>query len=454
MISVPPQAGLHIIGIGGAGMSAIATVLMERGYRVSGSDQAESEITRRLRDQGARVFIGHRAENVGEVVMVIASSAVSEDNAEISAARSRGIPISKRAQFLGWLMQGSVGVAVAGTHGKTTTTAMVTQILLGDGRDPSFIVGGTIGAIGKSAHAGRDPEFVIEADEYDRTFLGLTPTIEIVTNVEHDHPDYYPTFNDVLAAFRSFIGLLPNDGLLVACGEDTAAAKLANSVAQKVLYGFDSKFDWYATDMQPNNAGGSDFIAYHQGESLGLIRLRVPGKHNVLNALAALAATERLGVPFVKAQDALSEFRGVGRRFEVRGEVNGVTIVDDYGHHPTEIKATLAAARLRYPGRSIWAVFQPHTYSRTKTLLDQFAAAFVDADHVVVTAIYAAREKDTLGISNADVVKSMKHGDARAIDALNDVVEYLKANTQTGDVVITFSAGDANKISSALINAQ
>jgi UDP-N-acetylmuramate--alanine ligase len=453
-ISLPPNARLHIIGIGGAGMSAIAIVLMERGYRVSGSDQSESDVTQRLRDQGAQVFSGHRAENVGEVDMVIASSAVQADNVELAAARSRGLPISKRGQFLGWLMQGSLGVAIAGTHGKTTTTAMITQILLGAGRDPSFIVGGMIGAIGKSAHAGRDREFVIEADEYDRTFLGITPTIAIITNVEHDHPDYYPTFDDVLAAFRSFIKLLPADGLLIVCGEDAPATKLASSAAQKILYGFDSKFDWSATDVRPNNAGGNDFLAYHHGESLGLVRLRVPGQHNVLNALAALAATDRLGVPFGAAQDALSEFRGVGRRFDVRGEVNGVTIVDDYGHHPTEIKATLAGARQRYPDRSIWAVFQPHTYSRTKTLLDQFAAAFVDADHVIVTAIYAAREKDTLGISNADVVRSLNHLDARAIDALTDVVEYLRANAKAGDVVITFSAGDANKISSAMINEQ
>ncbi len=454
MISLPPNARLHIIGIGGAGMSAIAIVLMERGYRVSGSDQTDSAVTQRLRDQGAQVFIGHRAENVGEVAMVIASSAVREDNLEIAAARSRGIPISKRAQFLGWLMQGSLGVAIAGTHGKTTTTAMVTQILLGAGRDPSFIVGGTITAIGKSAHAGRDREFVIEADEYDRTFLGITPTIAIITNVEHDHPDYYPTFDDVLAAFRSFIKLLPADGLLIVCGEDAPATKLASSAAQKMLYGFDQKFDWSATDIRPNNAGGNDFLAYHQRESLGLVRLRVPGQHNVLNALAALAATDRLGVPFGAAQDALSEFRGVGRRFEVRGEVKGVTIVDDYGHHPTEIKATLAGARQRYPDRSIWAVFQPHTYSRTKTLLDQFGAAFVDADHVIVTAIYAAREKESLGISNADVVRSLNHPDARAIDALMDVVEYLRLHAKAGDVVITFSAGDANRISMALINEQ
>ena len=371
-----PNARLHIVGIGGAGMSAIATLLLERGYRVSGSDQVESEVTRWLRKQGAEVFISHRAENVGEVDMVVVSSAIRADNPEWIAAQERGIPVNKRAQFLGWLMQGSLGVAVAGTHGKTTTTAMIAHTLMSAGRDPSFIVGGTIKSIGQSAHAGRDREFVIEADEYDRMFLGLTPTIEVILNVEHDHPDCYPTLDAMLEAFRAFLHRLPEDGLVVACGEDAAASSLAREAPRRLMYGFKPVLDWYATDLRPNNAGGIDFLAHHNGKMRGMARLRVPGKHNVLNALAALAVADVLGVPVNMAVDALSEFRGVGRRFEVRGEVNGVTIVDDYGHHPTEIRSTLAGARLRYSGQQIWAVFQPHTYSRTRTLLDQFAAAF------------------------------------------------------------------------------
>ncbi len=432
-------------------MSAIATVLLERGYTVSGSDQQGSEVTRSLQERGAQVFIGHRAENVGAAEMVVISSAIGDDNVEVVAARAHDIPVSKRAQFLGWLMQGSLGIAVAGTHGKTTTTGLIAHILTSAGRDPSFIAGGTIASIGRSAHAGRDREFVIEADEYDRMFLGLTPAIEVITNVEHDHPDCYPTFDEMLAAFREFVQRLPEEGLVIACGEDAAASRLAREAPRQVLYGFKPALDWYATDVRPNQAGGSDFVAHYLGKMRGLVRLRVPGKHNVLNALAALAVADQLGVPFGAAQDALSEFRGVGRRFEVRGEVNGVTVVDDYGHHPTEIRATLAGARARYPGQPIWAVFQPHTYSRTKTLLDQFAAAFVDADHVIVTAIYASRERDTLGISNRDVVASMQHPDARPIDALNDVALYLSQHTRPGDVVITFSAGDANKVSTELL---
>jgi UDP-N-acetylmuramate--alanine ligase len=451
LIELPANARLHLVGIGGAGMSAIATVLLERGYRVSGSDLTESDVTHWLREQGVEVFIGQRAENVGEVDMVVVSSAIRADNPEVIAAQERRIPVSKRAQLLGWLMQGSLGVAVAGTHGKTTTTAMIAHVLMTAGRDPSFIVGGTIKSLGRSAHAGHDREFIIEADEYDRMFLGLTPAIEVILNVEHDHPDCYPTLDAMLEAFREFIQRLPEDGMVVACGEDAAASMLAREAARRLLYGFQPSLDWYATDIRPNSAGGIDFLAHRHGDLQGIVRLRVPGKHNVLNALAALAVTEALGVPFSAAVDALSEFRGVGRRFEVRGVVNGVTIVDDYGHHPTEIKSTLAGARLRYPGQSLWAVLQPHTYSRTKALLDQFAAAFDDADHVIVTAIYASRERNTLGISNRDVVAAMHHPDARAIDGLDEVAQYLRKNMRPGDVVITFSAGDAKKVSEALL---
>jgi UDP-N-acetylmuramate--alanine ligase len=457
-IDLAPGALVHIVGIGGAGMSAIATVLLERGYRVSGSDQVESDVTRALREQGARVFIGQRAENVGAVDLLTISSAIHADNPELLAAQARGLPVVKRAPFLSWLMHGKLGIAVAGTHGKTTTTAMLAQIFMGAGRDPSFIIGGTSKAIGRAARAGEGREFIIEADEYDRMFLGLSPQIEVILNVEHDHPDCYPTLDDLLAAFREFIARLPTGGWVVACGDDARADRLAQAAPQAVRYGFKPGFDWQATDVRPNQVGGIDFLAHHAGQAQGIVRLRVPGKHNVLNALAALAVATLRDVPFMTAADALGEFRGVGRRFEVRGEANGVTVVDDYGHHPTEIKSTLAGARLRYAERSrpIWAVLQPHTYSRTKTLLHEFAAAFDDADHVIVTAIYASRERDTLGISNRDVVEAMSqrdtpHPDARAIDSLDDVVKYLRSHAQPGDVVIIFSAGDANRISAELL---
>jgi UDP-N-acetylmuramate--alanine ligase len=455
----PRPAGLksgdrvHIVGIGGAGMSAIATVLLERGHRVSGSDQIESPSTQTLRERGAQVGIGHRAENVGEVDHVLISSAIKADNVELATAQRRGIPVSKRAQFLGWLMQGALGVAVAGTHGKTTTTAMIASILARTGRDPSFIVGGTIAGMNVPAHAGRGREFVIEADEYDRTFLGLTPTVAVVTNVEHDHPDCYPTFESMLDAFRAFVGLLPESGLLALCGDDAPARSLMEYRGSRdvVTFGFGRDVTWQATDLRVNNTGGSDFVALRDGMTRGLLRLRIPGRHNVLNALAAVAATDFLGVSIEQAIEALVEFHGVGRRFELRGEACGVTVVDDYGHHPTEIRATLAAARMAYPGHAIWAVWQPHTFSRTKLLMNEFAAAFEDAHHVIVTEVFASREKDTLGVSAGAVVKRMRHRDARHATSLIDATNMLAQEVQAGDVVITMSAGDGNVVGDSLL---
>ncbi len=448
-----PGNDVHIVGIGGAGMSAIATVLLERGYRVSGSDQRESPSTQALRNRAAQVWIGHRAENVGEVDIVVVSSAIKEDNVELVAARQRGLPISKRAQLLGWLMQGAVGVAVAGTHGKTTTTAMIASILTSAGRDPSFIVGGTIAGLRTPAHAGRGREFVIEADEYDRTFLGLTPSVAVVTNVEHDHPDCFPTFESMLEAFRAFVGLLPEGGLLVVCGDDAQARGLLEFRGSRdvVMYGFGRDVTWQATDLRANHVGGSDFLVARDGSTAGLLRLRVPGRHNALNALAALAVTDSFGVAFDEARAALLEFRGVGRRFELRGEARGVAVIDDYGHHPTEIRATLAAARMAYPGHPIWAVWQPHTFSRTKLLLDEFAASFDDADHVIVTEVYASRENDSMGVSAADIVKRMMHRDARRAATLDKATAMLAERVKPGDVVITLSAGDGNLVGERLL---
>jgi UDP-N-acetylmuramate--alanine ligase len=353
---------------------------------------------------------------------------------------------------------------VAGTHGKTTTTAMIAQILLEAELDPTFIVGGVIGSLGMNARAGTGP-FVIEADEYDRTFLGLQPWAAVVTNVEHDHPDCYPTFEVMFGAFGEFVDRLPSDGVLVACRDNPPAKELGELQAHKgksvVMYGLNDGAAWRAVDVQPNNAGGSDYVLLRdpQGasgpkQSMGLVRLRVPGLHNVVNSLAALVVADQLGVSFGKARDSLTEFRGVLRRFEIRGEAAGVTVVDDYGHHPSEIKATLAAARTRFPGRTLWAVFQPHTYSRVRSLMDDFAAAFTDADHVIVTAIYAARERDTLGVSGQDIVARMSDASRRAaryIADLDEATAYLRATVKPGDVVITLSAGDGNRVGEKLL---
>ena len=449
---------IHLIGIGGAGLSAIALVLLEEGYAVSGSDQQASATTESLAARGARVAVGHRAENVAGADLVVVSSAVPPGNPEIVEARARRISVIKRAELLGRMMRGRRGVAVAGTHGKTTTTGMIAQILLEAGQDPTFIVGGVIGSLGTNARAGTGP-FVIEADEYDRTFLGLQPWAAVVTNVEHDHPDCYPTFEAMFGAFGEFVDLLPPDGVLVACHDNPPAKELGEQRALRkgqpvVMYGLGTHAAWRAVDVQSNNAGGSDYVLLRDGQSAGLVRLRVPGLHNVVNSLAALAVADQLGVSFPQASQSLTEFRGMLRRFEIKGEAAGVTVVDDYGHHPTEIRAALAAARTRFPGHGIWAVFQPHTFSRTKLLMDDFAKAFTDADHVVVTDIYASRERDTLGISGADIVARMndtRRREARYIPGLDAAAVHLLANVKPGDVVITLSAGDGNLVGDKLL---
>jgi UDP-N-acetylmuramate--alanine ligase len=456
---------VHFIGIGGTGLSAIARLMLEMGTTVSGSDRVLSPFAEKLQTDGATVFVGHRAENVAGADWVVRSSAVADDNPEVQEARARGIPVYKRADFLGRLMASpdKIGIAVAGTHGKTTTTAMIAWMLFVLGRDPSFIVGSTLTNLKTNARAGQGTPFVIEADEYDRMFLGLKPFIGIVTNLEHDHPDCYPTFDDMYAAFETFVGLIPSDGTLIACLDDAGASALMNSarkVGKNVLaYGVQgdntiSAPQWtLARNLKPNSRGGFDFEAvsnlFPETESIP-VSLQVPGKFNVQNSLAALSVAALLGLPPKKAAEALGEFRGTGRRFEVLGETNGVTVINDYGHHPTEIKATLAGARARYPERRIWAIWQPHTYSRTLTLFEHFVAAFNDADEVLVTEVYASREPKQ-DFTSAMVVSSMRHRSAHFTAELKDTTKYLLDHLQPGDVLIVFSAGDADQVSADVL---
>ncbi|MGD1995330.1 MAG: UDP-N-acetylmuramate--L-alanine ligase [Anaerolineae bacterium] len=448
---------VHLVGIGGAGLSAIARVLMERGVEVSGSDLVLSPVAEALARDGAEIFVGHRAGQVSGADLVVASSAVPNDNVELQTARAQGIPVVYRAQILAELMDGHIGVAVAGTHGKTTTTAMIASILWEGGLDPTFIVGGVVAGLSTNARAGTGPHFVVEADEYDRTFLGLRPQVAVVTNVEHDHPDCYPTFDEFQEAFTQFVSLLPQEGLLVACWDNPVARQLGNERSAKGLpvlfYGLEEGAIWRAEEVRPNFAGGSDFLALQGRQVLGLMRLRVPGRHNVSNAVAALAVADYLGVPFPTIRSALVGFWGVGRRFEVKGEADGVTVVDDYAHHPTELRATLAASRERFPGQPLWAVWQPHTYSRTRALLGGFAQAFDQADHVVVLPIYPAREHDTLGISSADAVAAIQHPDVRLVDSMEEAVVVLGTEVQSGGVVVTLGAGDGHLVGEWLLVA-
>jgi UDP-N-acetylmuramate--alanine ligase len=440
---------IHVVGIGGSGLSAIARVLHERGETVTGSDQAPSAFSQALEGLGIPVTYGHNAANVAGARLVLISSAVAPDNPEVLAARQAGIPVLRREQYFQELTAGFRTVAVAGTHGKTTTTAMIAWILHQAGRDPSYIIGGVASDLGTNAHAGKGIEFVVEADEYDRAFLGLSPSVAVVTNIEHDHPDCYPTLEDIRQAFEDFARRVQD--LLVTCGDDPVAAGLDPGAARRISYGLHSPSDWRATDVELMPEGGSSFTAWHRDLRLGSVTLTLPGVHNVSNALGALAAADQLGTPFATSSGVLSSFHGVGRRFEKIGEAGGVTVIDDYAHHPSEIRATLQAARQRYPGAEVWAVFQPHTFSRTRTLMASFAQAFADADHVLVTEIFPSREQPDGLTSGREVVHVMNHPDARFVPGLDDALRELAAGVKPGSVVVTLSAGDANRVGKDLL---
>ncbi|HSJ85684.1 MAG TPA: UDP-N-acetylmuramate--L-alanine ligase [Anaerolineales bacterium] len=455
---------VHFIGIGGSGLSAIARLLLESGYTVSGSDRALTPFADEIRKAGATVFVGHHPRNIEGADRVVRSSAVTDDNPEVQAANQIGIPVYKRADILGELMSDKTGIAIAGTHGKTTTTAMTAWVLSELERNPSFIVGGVVNNLGVNARAGKGNIFVIEADEYDNMFLGLKPQIEVVTSLEHDHPDFFPTFASVVASFQKFVDLLPADGTFITCMEDAGALELVSYArkTEKNIVGYGTQTEatittplWVmAREVKPNQRGGFDFVVSSNLGSSGMesveISLQVPGTHNVRNALAVLAIIDVLGLSRQKAAQALSQFTGTGRRFQLRGDINGISIFDDYAHHPTEIAATLAGARARYPERRIWAVWQPHTYSRTKTLFLDFARAFQDADQVIVTEVYAAREPQQ-DFTSAEIVSTMPHFSARYIATLPEVTSYLLEHLKPGDVVLVLSAGDADQISTDVI---
>lgn len=443
---------VHLIGIGGIGLSAIARVLIARGVKVTGSDLRASPITDELAKRGAKIFIGHRAENIGnaQADRVLVTSAAHEDNPEVVEAKRRGIRVDKRYNFFPELTAGKTTIAVAGTHGKTTTTGMIATILMNAGLDPSAIVGGSIPELDGNARAGSGEHFVIEADEYDRAFLGLRPKIAVVTSIEMDHPDIFRDVTEVAGAFRQFLALVPVDGLVVGCGDSERVLSELTEIkgAGIARYGFNATNDWRASEVKPNARGGSDFVVRRGDTRIGDFELQIPGTHNVLNALAAIVVADYVGVDLKITRETLKRFRGAARRFEVKGEFRGVTIIDDYAHHPSEIRATLSAARARYGKRKLWAVFQPHTYSRTEALLDDFAESFSDADHVIVTEIYAAREhaERDRGISGAQIVAKIKQRDARFIAGLEECAEFLANRLQSGDVLITLGAGDVNLV--------
>ncbi|NPV57208.1 MAG: UDP-N-acetylmuramate--L-alanine ligase [Anaerolineae bacterium] len=446
---------VHLIGIGGSGLSAIARVMLERGWRVSGSDRVISPLAKELESVGVTVMEGHQAANIAGADLVIRSSAIPDDNPEVVAAEAAGIPVLKRSQFLGKLTESHRTVAIAGTHGKTTTTAMMAWIFTQLGLDPSFIIGGVSKDLGTNAHAGTGEFFVVEADEYDHMFLALKPELAVITTMEHDHPDCFPTAQSYIDEFGAFLQQVKPNGHILICQDQPILHMLTPFIrgeVHRLTFGRGDGADYHASSPEPNALGGFSFSVVNQNQTLCRVALQVPGMHNVENAVACLAVVHLLGYSMTKAAEALRSFRGTGRRFDILGTVNGITIIDDYAHHPTEIKGTLAAARSRYPGQRIWAVWQPHTYSRTLSLFEGFMDAFSDADRVVVTEIYAARETEAT-INGGEVTRHMRHDNARFAPNHEFAVNLLTQKLEAGDVLLVLSAGDADQISAAVFEA-
>ncbi|HYM37664.1 MAG TPA: UDP-N-acetylmuramate--L-alanine ligase [Nitrospiraceae bacterium] len=439
---------IHLVGIGGAGMSGIAEVLLTLGYKVSGSDLQESDTTRRLRELGGKIFIGHQESNVGEAQVVVISSAVQPANPEVAAARAKVIPVIPRAEMLAELMRLKYGVAIAGAHGKTTTTTMVATVLAQAGLDPTIVIGGRVNALGSHARLGRSDLLVAEADESDGSFLKLAPTIVAVTNLDQEHLDHYGTMERLEQSFLEFINRVPFYGLAVLCTDDDHLRKLLPRVVRRYqTYGLRDNGgvtpDFRATDITMKQ-WETDFRASFRGKNLGPFRLPAPGVHNVSNALAAIAVGMELDVPVDLIRKGLATFAGVERRFHLRGEKNGIMVVDDYGHHPTEIRATLAAAKQGW-NRRLVVLFQPHRYTRTRDLIGDFAHAFDQADVLFMTEIYAAGETPIPGVSGRQLAESVRaagHPSVTWAERRDGLAEQVRPTLQPGDLVLTLGAGD------------
>lgn len=448
---------IHFVGIGGYGMSAIARVMLDMGYQVSGSDVAQKELTDKLCANGATVYIGHEATNVNGADIVVFSTGVPEDNVELKAARDNRIPLLHRSQMLARLLNERKGIAVSGAHGKTTTSSMIAQVMEECGVDPTYIIGGEVVGLGGNAKAGNSDYVVAEADESDGSFLEYHPYLAIVTNVEADHLENYDgSFDNLKQAYKQFLSQVRPEGVAIICGDDAYLRELMPSIRSEVYtYGIEQETDLKATDISSANRE-TTFTVWERGEQLGNVTLPVPGKHNVYNALATIAVCRQIGIPFQDIAEALPHFRGAKRRFQIVGEAEGITIVDDYAHHPTEIEATIKAAKSM--NKRIIAVFQPQRYSRTFFLFDAFSRAFGEADEVVITDIYSpAGEKRIEGISAdrlTELIRENSNPHVTFCAAKDDVYQYLLKRVKPGDLVLTMGAGDiwivAKKLSYAL----
>ncbi|MBM4161807.1 MAG: UDP-N-acetylmuramate--L-alanine ligase [Ignavibacteria bacterium] len=438
---------IHFVGIGGIGMSGIAEILLDQGFSVSGSDKSLSEITEHLRKLGAVVGEGHKAGNVAsDVDVLVYSSAVPPDNPEILEAQRRKIPVIRRAEMLAEVMRLKYGIGIAGTHGKTTTTSMISLVLLEGGLDPTVIVGGKLSGLGgTNARLGHGDFIVVEADEFDRSFLSITPTIAVLTTLETDHLDCYRDLEDIKGAFIQFASKVPFYGFVVLCLDEPALLDIMSQLSRKkiITYGLNPQADVQAVDVHHKD-NTSTFMVVRGGSDLGQVTLQVPGKHNVQNSLAAITAGLELGVPFDDVKRGIEKFAGVYRRWEKKGEVDGMTLYDDYAHHPTECRATLAGAKAGWRRRVV-CVFQPHLYTRTRDFYEEFGKSFLLSDVLVVTDVYPAREEPIQGVTGeliVDAAKRFGHKDAHYVPDKKQVPGYLKSIVKSGDIVITMGAGD------------
>ena len=447
---------IHFIGIGGISMSGLAEILLQEGFQISGSDAHESELTRQLTKAGATVFYGQSAGNIRDNIdVVVYTAAIHPDNPEYAAAKAAGIPMLSRAELLGQIMRNyKTAIAVSGTHGKTTTTSMLSTILLEAEADPTISVGGILPAIGGNIRVGQSETFLTEACEYTNSFLSFYPTVSIILNIEEDHLDFFKDIDDIRHSFHRFAGLLPEDGLLILNGEIAHPEEITQGISARVItYGLTGTENYTAKEIAYDAKGCASFQLCRNGEVTGTVSLSVPGVHNVSNALAALAASLELGISFETAAAGLAAFHGTDRRFQYKGEWNGVTVIDDYAHHPTEIAATLKAA-VNYPHRELWCVFQPHTYTRTRAFLKEFAQVLSQADHIVLADIYAARETDTLGISSRTLQEEIRKlgKDCDYFPSFEEIETFLSKKCMHGDLLITMGAGDVLKIGENLLS--
>lgn len=448
---------VHFIGIGGISMSGLAEILLEAGFTVTGSDRAPSELTGKLESEGAVIYYGQKEENVSsDTDLVVYTAAIREDNPEYVRAKELEIAMLTRAELLGQMMKNyETPIAISGTHGKTTTTSMVTQVLLEADTDPTVSVGGMLPAIGGNIRIGHTGMFVTEACEYTNSFLSFFPKIAIILNIDEDHLDFFKDINDIRASFKKFAGLIPEDGLLVINADIYDYGEIVSDLKCNVkTVSMNNPADYTAENISYDEMGCAGFDVLKGAEYVNCVQLSVPGEHNVSNALAVIAVSDFLGLDRGVVERGLNKFDGTDRRFQYKGKFNDVTVIDDYAHHPTEIKATLSAAA-NYPHSKLWLVFQPHTYTRTKALFDEFADALAMADEVVLADIYAAREKDTLGVSSSQLCQAVNNNGtlARYFGSFDEIENFLKESCSPGDLLITMGAGDIVKVGESLIES-